>query len=284
MIVFLNGQFVPEEQALVSAFDRGFLYGDGLFEATRVFNGRLFRWGAHLERFERGAQFLGIRMPYSAAQLGEFARELIAKNSVSDSLLRLTLSRGVGPRGYSPRGADHPTLVMSLHAMPAASPARPVGWKLHTSSFHLPAGEALAQFKNCNKLAQALARAEAEAAGADEALLLNTRGHVVEASCANLLWIEGPTVCTAPLESGILAGVTRIVVEEICDRAGIPFRLGCVTADDLRRAQGVFLSLSSLGIVEGISLDGQTLERSPLVNKINAEYWGLVQLETNSSE
>jgi aminodeoxychorismate lyase len=273
---------VPEEEAVVSIFDRGFLYGDGLFEAVRVFNGKYFRWDAHFERFERGAQFLGIRLPFSAKQLREFAEELIARNSVSDSLMRLTLSRGVGPRGYSPKGADHPTLAMSLHSIPACSPATPVGWKLRTSSFRVPAGEALAQFKNSNKLPQALARAEAEAAGADEALLLNTTGHVVESSCANLFWIEGQAVCTAPLESGILAGVTRIVVEEICEKAGIHFRLGTVTQDQLLHTQGVFLSLSSRGIVEGTSLNGQALARSPIVSRINSDYWALVRAETRA--
>jgi branched-chain amino acid aminotransferase len=282
MIVFLNGQFMPEEEAMVSIFDRAFLYGDGLFEAVRVFNGQYFRWDAHFERLEGGARFLRIRLPYAAAQLREFAEELIAKNSITDSLLRIALSRGVGPRGYSPKGADHPTLAMSLHSIPTCSPATPVGWKLRTSSFRLPAGEALAQFKNCNKLPQALARAEAEAAGADEALLLNTNGQVVESSCANLFWIEGQTVCTAPLESGILAGVTRIVVEEICAKAGIRFHLGTVTPDQLLRAQGVFLSLSSLGIVEGTSLNGQTLEKSPLVSRINSDYWALVRAETGA--
>ena len=280
MIAFLNGLFVQEEEAVVSIFDRGFLYGDGLFEAVRVFNGKYFRWDAHFERLEHGARFLGIRLPFPAAKLRGFAEELISKNSASDSLLRLTLSRGVGPRGYSPKGADHPTVAMSLHSIPACSPATPVGWKLRTSSFRLPAGEALAQFKNCNKLPQALARAEAEAAGDDEALLLNTSGQVVEASCANLFWIEGQTVCTSPLESGILAGVTRIVVEELCQRAGTSFRLRTVKTEELLRAQGLFLSLSTFGIVEGTSLNGQALARSPLVTQINADYWALVRAET----
>jgi aminodeoxychorismate lyase len=279
-IVFLNGQFVTGEQAVVSIFDRGFLYGDGLFESVLISGGRPFRWRAHFERFERGADFLRIKLPFPADRMRGFAEELIARNGASSALLRLTLSRGTGPRGYSPRGADQPALAISLHPVQDCDPVQPVGWKLHTASFRLPAGEALAQFKTCNKLAQVLARAEAENAGADEALLLNTQGNIVEASSANLFWIQQQTVCTAPLAGGVLAGVTRSVVEEICEGAGIPFELCSVTPGQLRESHGVFLSLSTLGIVEGLSLDAKPLARSPLVSQISTAYWKLVRSES----
>src|SRR5213594_3375395 len=111
MIVFLNGQFVPEERAVVSVFDRGFLYGDGLFETVRVYAGQPFRWPQHLQRLERGAEFLRLRMPFEAATLTRFARELMEHNRMFEAVLRLTLSRGVGQRGYSAKGADQPFLV-----------------------------------------------------------------------------------------------------------------------------------------------------------------------------
>src|SRR5436190_23114919 len=98
MLVFLNGQFVPEEQAMVSVFDRSFLYGDGLFETMLVCNRQPFRWKQHLERLQRGAEFLKIKLPFSAEALRRFADELISRNEMSEALLRLTLSRGVGRR------------------------------------------------------------------------------------------------------------------------------------------------------------------------------------------
>src|SRR6266478_2772949 len=104
MIVFLNGKFVLEDQAVVSVFDRSFLYGDGLFETMRVCRGRPFRWQQHLDRFARGAEFLRIRLPFSTDALHEFTRELVRQNDMPEALLRLTLSRGVGLRGYSPKG------------------------------------------------------------------------------------------------------------------------------------------------------------------------------------
>jgi branched-chain amino acid aminotransferase len=282
MIIFLNGQFVPEEQALVSIFDRSFLYGDGLFETVRVFDGQPFRWEQHLERFERGAQFLRIGLPLPPAALRGFAGELIARNGLTDALLRLTLSRGVGRRGYSPRGAEQPSLNMSLHPAPLLDLENPPRWRLVTSTLRLPAGDPLAQFKTCNKLPQILARAEADRAGADEALLLNTDGHVIESSSANLFWLADGAVCMAPLTSGALPGVTRAVVLELCPALGLKVRQTSITPEGLLRAEGVFLSLSSVGIVEAVSLDGQPLRISNEVGRIRRAYAELCARETGS--
>jgi len=280
MTVFLNGQFVPEKEAVVSIFDRAFLYGDGLFETMLVVNGKPFRWQQHHERFLRGAEFLKIKVPFPSGALRDFAGRLIAKNQMPDSLLRLTLSRGIGPRGYSPKGADRPFVAMSLHPAPPSDPQTPPRWRLVTSSFRLPANEPLAEFKTCNKLPQILARAQADAAGAGEALLLNTDGFVVEASSSNLFWIQNGTIRTPPLPSGILPGVTRAVVLELCSRIGLEAREASVRRKQLRHAEGVFLSLSTVGIAESISLDGQALAHSPLVDKLHRAYWKLLHSET----
>jgi branched-chain amino acid aminotransferase len=279
MTIFLNGQFVPEEQATVSVLDRGFLYGDGLFETLRIFRGKPFRWAEHMDRFQRGAAFLKIQPPFAPEELLAHALRLIELNALPESLLRLTLSRGVGARGYSPKGADHPTLTMSVHPAPEPKPGVPPSWRVVTATCRLPAKEALAQFKTCNKLPQIMARAEADAAGAEEALLLNTDGNVVEASSSNLFWIANDSVCTPPLQSGILAGVTRLVVLEICGTLGLKAREEVITPAQLRRAQGAFLSLSSWGIVELESLDGHALASSLLTGKIRAAYEDLIARE-----
>lgn len=279
MIVFINGRFVPEAEATVSVFDRSFLYGDGLFETLRVSNGKPFRWAQHLDRLERGAAFLGIRIPFAADALAAFASELIVRNDIREALLRLTLSRGVGVRGYSPRGADRPVLVMSLH--PAGGPPAdaPLRWRARTASMRLPAGDALAQFKTCNKLAQVLARAEAEAAGADEALLVNTDGFVVEAASSNLFWVQAGKVYTPPLADGILRGITREVVRELCDSLGQPLLEGDLRPIELRQVDAAFLTLSTTGIVELAEIDGAPLGTSPVVAKLFAAYNALVRTE-----
>lgn len=291
MIVFLNGQFVPEAEATVSVFDRSFLYGDGLFETMLVSNGKPFRWQPHMERLERGATFLGIKIPFTREALAKSAAELIARNEMPEALLRLTLSRGVGIRGYSPKGADSPVLVMTLHAIGAPSTVSassgqaeavlgvPVRWRAHTASFRLPAGELVAQFKTCNKLAQVLARAEAEATGANEALLLNTDGFVVEAASSNLFWVKDGTVCTPPLASGILAGVTRDVVRELCAKLSVPYRESSIRPADLAKANAAFLSLSSHGIVELAEIDGTKVGSSPLIGWLHKAYLAQVCAE-----
>jgi branched-subunit amino acid aminotransferase/4-amino-4-deoxychorismate lyase len=280
-------------------FDRSFLYGDGVFESVRVFNGKPFCWTQHLERLRQGAVFLKIRLPLTPAALRRAADELIRRNHMPDSLLRLTLSRGVGLRGYSPKGAKQPAIVMSLHAAPVGTDVRPPSrprrtgedarragqgggrrWKLITASPRLPAGEPLAQFKTCNKLAQILARAEADAAGADEALLVNTDGFIVEGASSNLFWVERDTVCTPPLAGGILAGVTREAVLELCWSLGVKTCEKSITAGELKRSKGVFLTLSSLGVVEAKSLDGQALPSSGLVETLQSAYGELLRVET----
>jgi len=276
MKVYFNGQIVPEDQARVSVFDRGFLYGDGLFETLRVAHGRPFRWTQHFERLQRGAAHLRLTLPFSMEQGRELAGELITQNQCPEGVLRLAISRGCGPRGYSIRGAEQPTVVMSLHPVPAAGG----GWRLWTTEFQLPTNDPFAQFKTSNKLLQILARAGAEAAGADEALLCNTDGCAVEASSGNLFWVAGESVLTPPIAAGILPGVTRGVVRELCERLGLGCQEMKIRADALRQTQGVFLTLSSLGIVEAVSLDGKPLSTSPIVSRLQAAYAALLETET----
>ncbi len=288
-IVFVNGRFVPEEEAVISVFDRGFLYGDGLFETMRVRNGRPFRWTDHMERLAQGLAHLQIKLPCAADQLLGFALELIRRNAMPDSIMRLTISRGVGLRGYSPKGADQPTVTLSLHPAPAHESGASPAWKLVTASIRLPTHTPLARLKTCNKLPQILARAEADDAGADEALLLNTDGHVVEGASSNLFWIEGTTLYTPPIEhSGILPGVTRETVCQLA-REGLPplphslsVREKSVEPEALMKAEAIFVSLSTVGIAEAVELNGQRLPRHPIIASLFVAYHEALDRETSS--
>ena len=280
MIVFLNGRFVPEEQALVSVFDRSFLYGDGLFEAIRVYRGQPFRWSQHFERLGRGAQFLKMSVPFSASELHGAARELVQRNSLPESILRLTLSRGVGRRGYSPVGANSPSIVMTLHPAPPVDPLHPPRWRLITSTLRVPANDPVANHKTCSKLYQVLARAEAETQGADEALVLNTDGDVAEAAGSNVFWLEGSLVCTTPLASGALAGVTRSLVLELGPALDLPTTEKPITSDALRNVDAVFLTATGLEIVEVLSLDGCAVRQSPIPHQIREAFRQIVERET----
>jgi branched-subunit amino acid aminotransferase/4-amino-4-deoxychorismate lyase len=207
------------------------------------------------------------------------ASKLIDTNQMSSALLRITLSRGVGVRGYSTKGADRPTLVMATYPAAVSDTDLP-RWRLHVSRFRVPAGEPLASFKTCNKLPQILARAEAERSGIDEALLLNTNGELAEAASSNLFWIEQENVCTTPLAAGILAGVMRDLVFELCTSLGSQVEEKHAKLETLHYAAGVFLTSSSLGIVEATELDGQTLATSNRVRQLRAAYLKALRTET----
>jgi len=280
MLVFLNGRFLPESEAVVSVFDRGFLYGDGLFETLRVLNGVPFRWREHLARLDHGAETLKISLPFDAAKLHEFADHLIKANQMPDALLRLTLSRGVGARGYSPKGADRPSLVMSLHAAPPLQPNPVRQSRLMTSSMRLLANDPMAQFKTCNKLPHIVARAEAESVDADEAVLLNSDGFVAEGTSSNLFWLDDGTVFTPPLCAGVLPGITRSVVLELSQSLGLTSRETNLYPRQLCKADGVFLTLSSMGLVEATAHDGKPLKQSPLTHRLRLAYLELIRNET----
>ena len=264
MITYLNGRFVSESEAVVPVTDRGFLYGDGVFETLRVQHGEPVWWARHMARLERGLSLLRITLPRRSDELRHHAGELIQQNQLPDSTLRLSISRGSGRRGYSIQGADTPTVVMTLH--PLVPP--PSSLRLATATIRVPAHDPIALTKSANKLPHILARAEAEERGADEALLLNIAGDVAEASASNIFWIEGGAVCTPPLADGALAGVTREVVLEVCRQHQMP--AGEITAPRSRLlgAEAVFLTNSTIGIVPASEIDAQRIAQSPLVPRL----------------
>jgi len=270
MIVFLNGQFVSEASAVVSVNDRGFLLGDGLFETIRIVNGRPFRMAQHLERMTRGADYLKIKSPFTPKELEKFAGQLIEQNQLPNAILRVTLTRGAGKRGYTPDYNGQPTMVMTLHATPLHEGR--AGWNLVTSSFRIPVGDPLASFKTTSKILYVAARAEAVEKGADEALLINTNGEVAETAGGNLFWVYEDKICTVPAGRGVLPGITRAIVLEICQTLGLPANKCVIKPEELRKSAGIFVTQSALGIVPAISLDGKPVAASPLVDQIVDAY------------
>jgi branched-chain amino acid aminotransferase len=270
VLVFLNGQFLPEAQAVVPVNDRGFLLGDGLFETMRVVHGKPFRFAQHLDRLARGADFLKIQCPFTPKELERFAGQLVEHNKMPEAILRLTLTRGPGGRGYTPNGKSQPTLVMTLH--PAPPLKNPVEWNLVTSSFRIPVADLLASFKTTSKILHVMARLEAAEKGADEALLLNTNGEVTETASGNLFWVQDNTICTAPAECGVLPGVTRAVVLEICQALRLETKQRTIKPETLRNSGGIFVTQSALGIVPAATFDGAKVTPSPLVDQIAHAY------------
>lgn len=276
MIVYLNGEFVPEERAVVSVFDRSFRYGDGVFEAVLIRNGNLFRWREHFERLGRSAGFLKIPFLLNETHLGSVTRELAQQNGHSEGMARVTLSRGVGPRGYAPSGMEKPNLVVTTESAP---PMRTVPWKLITSSARIAAGDSISQNKAQSRLANVLAAMEARESGADEALLVNTDGHVTECTASNVFWFRGETLHTTPVNAGALPGITRAVVIDICRERKTLFAEQNITPDELRKVDAVFVTMSSRGIVEVGAVDGQQIGRLPRVAELAAAFEEILKRE-----
>ncbi|MGA4579933.1 aminotransferase class IV [Limisphaera sp. VF-2] len=272
MMVYWNGRIVPAEQACVSVMDRGFLFGDGVFETVRLTGGRPFLWKEHWARWQAGASFLGIQIPVSEESLRAGILALVEANQIEEGVLRLTLSRGPGPRGYSPRGAGPPTLVMTVHPIPPGAEARAT-WRVCTSRVRLAGADPLSRFKTCNRLLQVLARAEADAAGLDEAILLDSHGCVIEGSSCNVFWVKSDRLVTPGPEQGALPGVTRGWVMAEARARGWEVVEATAPAEEVWEADGVFVTLSTRGIVEVTEWDGRPLRRWPGV----AELWGLYE-------
>jgi branched-chain amino acid aminotransferase len=189
-----------------------------------------------------------------------------------EAVLRVTLTRGPGERGYTPQVDSQPTVVMTLHTVPPMDVENPLRWRLITSSYRVPAGDPLSSFKTMNKLAHVMARLEAVEKGTDEALLVNTNGEVAETASGNLFWVDEGKICTVPTDCGALPGITRAVVLEICRTLGLPTNQCVIKPGALRNSEGIFITQSALGIVPVTALDGESVELPLLVEQISRAY------------
>lgn len=268
MLAFINGKIIPEEQGTISIFDRSFCLGDGLFETVPVYNGKPFLWAKHFDRLQAGAEFLQIKIPTAPDAIAAFVEQLLRENQMHKGMLRVQLSRGVGTRGYSAKGADSPTLVMTTHAATQC----PSEVKIVTSSIRIPANDLLSKYKTCSKLSHVIARMESDSKGADEALLLNSDGNVAEATSSNFFWMDNDTVHTTPLESGALPGVTRAFVLELCRELKIATLEQNMSPNRLPKVDAMFLTSSGSGIREVIQLDEQKISRAPIAQKLREAY------------
>ncbi len=277
MKVWWNGEIVDQEDALVSVFDRGFLYGDACFETLRVYDGKPAFWDKHATRLSQSLAALSIPRRSSSAELRDAATALVASGDLQNAVLRIQITRGRGVRGYSTQGCDDPTEMISLHPLPARAQGERPAWRLKTSSLRIDPGSPLHGHKSSNKLFQILATQEAEQAGRDDVLLLTSDGHVAETSCANVFWFDGATVCTPPLSAGVLPGVTRSVVIDLCRALGWECEERLIDKRVLLEQRGVFLTQSVCEIIVVSELDGHQLNLAEEIDKLASAYRSLAK-------
>lgn len=248
MRVWQNGRIVMPEEAHVSIADRGLLLGDGLFETMAVHNAKLFDLDAHLERLASGLSVLGFVQAVDLPKLRSAIARYIAAEEVSCAVLRVTVTRGAGPRGLAPPEVPRPTIFMTLSPMPAV---RKTPLSLHIATVtrrneHSP----LSRIKALPYLDNVLALAEARAHGADEALLLNTCGTIACASVANVFAIREGRLETPPVSDGALPGTMRALVLCLAKQAGLAPVENSLRVKDLAEADEVFLTNSISRVME----------------------------------
>ena len=273
---------MPPGAAHLSALDRGFLLADGLFESMRISNGVIFRPGSHLGRLHASALRMGLPLPTNLPRLVEDATRAAADIGVREARLRLTVSRGIAAPGLAPPPHAVPTCVIAITERAAVPDDPRPGLEAQIASgrrneYSMPAG-----MKTLSYTDSVLALAEAHAAGADEAVLLDTEGHLSEGSASNLFLVLGGALHTPPLACAALPGVTRAVVLEIADGLGVSVSERPLVPDSLLQASEAFLTSSIRGIAPLRSVDGRRIGDAcpgPVTLRITERYRALIAEE-----
>lgn len=257
--VFINGRIVDPDAATVSIFDRGFLYGDSVFETLRVYDGVPFALEEHLQRLRASGARVGFELPWSPPELTQALLSTLQASALRDAYVRLITTRGTGTMGLDPALARDPTLIVIVVPLPPL-PERMYreghsAWLVNQSR----QSDVDPQAKTGNYLNSVLAAREASAHGAQEAIMTDGRGRVAEASSANLFALLDGAWCTPPMDVGILGGITRQTIMRVCEDAHIPCEERVLWPKDLERAEEVFLCASVREIVPIVRLNNRPI-------------------------
>ena len=282
MKVFLDGKLVDSEQATVSVFDHGLLYGDGVFEGLRAYNGRIFRCQQHLDRLFDSAKHIQLKIPFSAEQLTGAMYETMLANSIQDGYLRLVVTRGSGYLGLSPSKTSRP-LVFVIADQVELYPRDlyEKGMAVITSSvMRMHPASLSPQIKSLNYLNNILAKIEANNAGVPEAVMLNHLGYVSEATGDNIFVVKAGRLLTPPIYAGVLPGITRSTVMDLAKECDIPTAELNMTRHDLYVAGECFLTGTAAEVIAVTKIDNRTIgsgQPGPLTRRLHNEFHRLVR-------
>jgi D-alanine transaminase len=274
-IAFVNGRFLPLKDATVSIDDRGFQFGDAVYEVIRTYRGVPFELAAHLGRLDRSATALSLPHPYSRGQWAQWIQQGLSQAGYQEAKVYIQITRGVAPRDHAFPSGTSPTVVMTIrefHPLP-----------LHVRQEGVTAGTCddlrwgRCDIKSVNLLANVLAREKAKKAGAFEAILVKD-GVVTEGSVSNVMAVQSGTIITAPEGPLILSGVTRTVVLGLAKEEGIPVEERFLSVDSLYASEEVFLTGTTLEVLGVVRIDGKTIGsgRPGPVTKALAARWALL--------
>jgi branched-chain amino acid aminotransferase len=260
-IAILNGRVTPPETAAISVYDRGFLYGDSVFETIRTYGGKPFALGEHLARLERSAERVFIPLPVPAETLAAEVKEGLLLAGNAESSVRIMLTRGTGPLGLDPDLAEHPSRVVLVEPF---VPPPPEAYEKGIEAIVVHAARAAdatpaAGAKVANYLTSLLAIREARRRGAAEAFIVDARGSVLEGTTSNVFFVKGGELVTPPENAGILAGITRAHVLRAAEEIGVKTSLRDVGEAELLAADELFISSTLREILPVVRLDAKTI-------------------------
>jgi branched-chain amino acid aminotransferase len=285
LIIYLNGEFVDEEEAKVSVFDHGVLYGDGIFEGIRAYNGRVFRLDEHINRLYESAKSILLDIGMTKDEMCEALLETLRTNNLRDAYIRLLVTRGKGDLGLDPRNCGKPTVVI-IAAQVQLYPEElyEKGLEVVTVPTRRNVVEGVnPRVKSLNYLNNIMAKIEANLAGVSEAILLNSEGYVTECTGDNIFIVKNGEVITSPPFLGILEGVTRNSIMEVAKEMGYSVAEKVFTRHDIFTADECFLSGTAAELVPVVKVDGRIIGEDGKPGEISKalikEYRKLVQSE-----
>lgn len=282
MKIFIDGKYYDERAAKISVFDHGLLYGDGVFEGIRAYNGRVFKLREHIDRLFYSAKAILLNIPMSHPSLMRAVVEACRKNKLRDGYIRLVVTRGMGTLGLNPNRCKNPSVIIIADKIQLYPPALyQKGMEIvtvpTTRSLHSALNPAI---KSLNYLNNILAKLEANNAGVEEAVMLNAEGYVAECTGDNLFIVKSGALFTPPLSAGALYGITRQTVMELAEEEGLAVSEPNLTRYDLFNADECFLTGTGAEIVPVVKIDGRVIgtgKPGSITRKLEEEYRALTK-------
>ncbi len=283
IIIYCNGDFVPEPEAKVSIFDHGFLYGDGIFEGIRAYHGRVFKLHEHLKRLYESAKSINLKINVNIDEMQELVLETLRRNELKDAYIRLVVSRGKGNLGLDPRTCPHSAIFIiadQITLFPASM--YELGLEVKTVAIRRNNPDSLnPRIKSLNYLNNIMAKIEAYQSGVIEAVMLNQEGYVAEGTGDNIFIYKEGFLITPPIYAGILEGVTRNTVLEIAEHLGIRTKQELFTRHDLYSAEECFLTGTAAELIPTIMVDSREIGQGvpgAIFKKLLAEFRALTRI------
>jgi branched-chain amino acid aminotransferase len=281
-IIFMNDRLVPEEEARVSVFDHGLLYGDGVFEGLRSYSGRVFRLDAHLDRLWDSARAISLEIPLAKDIVAKAVNETLAANKLVDGYVRLLVTRGAGSLGLDPNRTKNPQVIViadTISLYPQEFYDK--GLRIVTAATQRVHSAALSpRIKSLNYLNNIMAKLEGLQAGCVEALMLNHKGEVAECTGDNVFVVRSGRLLTPPPDAGILEGITRGAVMELAHAAGIDCHEATLTRYDLYTSDECFLTGTAAEVIPVVEIDGRKVGSGtpgPVTSRLTADFHRLVR-------